>query len=112
MTTITLTASQLSKVMPKAKSIAEWLPHLNNALTQFKIDSSPRAAAFLAQIAHESGELSHLVEKLDYTAPRLMVVWPRRFNSMPKALEYEHQPEKLANYVYAKRMGNGDVASG
>ena len=31
---------------------------------------------------------------------------------MEAATPYAHQPEKLANYVYARRLGNGDIASG
>jgi putative chitinase len=41
-----------------------------------------------------------------------MKVWPKRFPTLEKAQEYARQPEKLANYVYAKRLGNGDVDSG
>ena len=41
-----------------------------------------------------------------------MAVWKKRFPTLDKAQPYEHQPEKLANYVYAKRLGNGDVPTG
>jgi len=41
-----------------------------------------------------------------------MQVWPRRFPTLKKARTYERNPEKLANYVYASRLGNGDEASG
>jgi putative chitinase len=45
---------------------------------------------------------------LNYSAARLPVVWPKRFKPSgpldPAA--YAHNPEKLANEVYGKRMGN------
>ena len=62
--------------------------------------------------AHESGQLTRLAENLNYSAKRLMQVWPNRFPALEKAQQYERNPEKLANYVYAKRLGNGDETSG
>ncbi|KAF0250183.1 MAG: putative chitinase, partial [bacterium] len=58
------------------------------------------------------GELMVLVENLNYSAKRLMQVWPKRFPTLQKAMQYEHNPEKLANFVYANRIGNGNEASG
>ena len=58
-------------------------------------------------MAHESGELQRLVENLSYTAARLCAVWPNRFATVDAAQPYERNPERLANYVYARRLGNG-----
>jgi putative chitinase len=44
---------------------------------------------------------------MNYSAERLMVVWPKRFPTKEIAKQYERQPQKLANFVYANRMGNG-----
>lgn len=62
---------------------------------------------------------AHLVENLNYSAARLVAVWPHRFYLPPDeggerllASDYEHQPERLANVIYAHRLGNGDVDSG
>ena len=41
-----------------------------------------------------------------------MRVFPRSFPTLEIANQYEIQPEKIANRVYANRMGNGDEASG
>ena len=112
MANITLSEDQVLGIMPRAPQIAAWLPPINEAIERFSISSPPRAAAFLAQVAHESGELTRLVESLSYTAPRLMKVWPKRFPTLEKATEYERNDQKLANYVYAKRMGNGDEITG
>ncbi|WP_226986797.1 glycoside hydrolase family 19 protein [Chlorobaculum tepidum] len=53
-----------------------------------------------------------LEEKLSYSAARLMKVWPKRFPTLAIAEKYERNPEKLANYVYANRIGNGPESSG
>lgn len=105
-----LTTSLLRTALPKAP--LPWLEAIATELPQHGIDTPNEIASFLAQIAHESNELTHLEENLNYSAERLMVVWPKRFPSYEIAQRYEHVPERLANYVYANRMGNGDEASG
>jgi putative chitinase len=81
-------------------------------MEEFAIDSPPRIAAFLAQVAHESAELRELAENLNYSAPGLRSTWPKRFASDALARAYERQPERIANFVYANRLGNDDEASG
>jgi putative chitinase len=103
---------QLTAFLPTLARADEWTAALNAAMDRFEINTPPRAAAFLAQIAHESGELRRLVENLNYSAARLCAVWPNRFPTVEAAQPYERNPEGLANYVYARRLGNGDVASG
>jgi len=107
-----LTSEQLAAIMPACPDPNGWTAVLNAAMTQFDITTTPRMAAFLAQLANESGQLKRLVENLNYSAQRLMAVWPTRFPTLDKAKLYERNPEKLANYVYAKRLGNGDETSG
>lgn len=107
-----LTSSQLSAIMPACPDAESWTAALNVAMAQFDITTACRMAAFLAQLAQESGQLTRLAENLNYTASRLMQVWPARFPTLDKARLYERNPEKLANYVYAKRLGNGDETSG
>lgn len=107
-----LTEQQLSAIMPGCPNATAWTGALNSAMARFHIDSTPRMAAFLAQVAHESGQLTRLQENLNYSAKRLMQVWPKRFPTPEKAARYEKNPEKLANHVYAGRLGNGDEASG
>lgn len=107
-----ISEQHLGQIMPNCSNLALWTHCLNDAMQRFEITSPERAAAFLAQIAHESGELCRLVENLNYSAKRLMQVWPKRFTTIEKAKLYERNPEKLANYVYAKRLGNGDEQTG
>lgn len=86
---------------------------LDAAMTAFTINTPKRAAAFLAQAAHESIGFTRLQENLSYSTPeRLVEVFKNRFNGLADAAQYLRQPEKLANRVYANRLGNGDTASG
>jgi putative chitinase len=66
----------------------------------------------LGQCAHESANFTALKENLNYSAEGLTKVWPKRFTSLDAAQPYHRNPEKIANKVYADRMGNGDEASG
>ena len=86
---------------------------LDAAMTAFTINTPKRAAAFLAQAAHESIGFTRLQENLSYSTPeRLMDVFKSRFDGLADAAQYLRQPEKLANRVYANRLGNGDTTSG
>lgn len=98
--------------MPKCREPQLWAPALINAMTKFDITDPSVIAVFLAQLAVESGELTRVAEDLTYSAERLMAVWPKRFPTMLIASQCAGQPEKLANFVYAGRMGNGNTASG
>jgi putative chitinase len=71
-----------------------------------------RAAHFFAQTAHESGNFKAFSENLNYGASGLLGIFKKYFPTEALAKQYERQPEKIANRVYASRMGNGDEASG
>jgi putative chitinase len=68
-------------------------------------------AAIMAQTSHESGHFKTLQENLNYGASGLMGIFSRYFNSQTAQM-YERQPERIANRVYANRMGNGPEESG
>src|SRR5712672_2763017 len=59
-----LTTEQLQSIMPglSAKKNGELLPFLQAAMTEFAIEAPARAAAFLAQLAHESGQFRFMEE--------------------------------------------------
>ena len=107
-----ITGAQLTAFLPALQDTPRWTAALNAAMDRFEINTPARISAFLAQTAHESGEFRRLVENLNYSASGLCKTWPGRFVSLDAAKPYERNPEVLANYVYAKRLGNGDVASG
>lgn len=85
---------------------------IDAAIGTYHLNSLLRQAHFLAQIAHESGGFTHLVENLNYSAVRLQQIFPKYFPSVNIAAAYEHKPEMIANRVYANRMGNGSEESG
>jgi putative chitinase len=64
------------------------------------------AAHVMAQISHECGAGHDVVENLNYTASRMMQVWPKRFPTLAMAMPYAGNPRALANKVYNGRMGN------
>ncbi len=78
---------------------------------KFGITSNLRLAHFLAQCALESVEFTATVENLNYRAARLSQIFPKYFKNVDMNL-YANNPAKIANRVYANRMGNGDEASG
>jgi len=75
------------------------------------INTPLRLSHFMAQIEHES-HLKPISENLNYSADRLRVVFPKYFISKEDANRYDRQPQKIANRVYANRMGNGSESSG
>jgi putative chitinase len=84
---------------------------LKAAMAYYKM-TPERAAHFFAQTAHESGNFKAFAENLNYGASGLTTTFKKYFPTTEKALLYERKPEKIANLVYASRMGNGDEASG
>ena len=74
--------------------------------------SPERAAHFFGQTAHETGGFKAFSENLNYSAKGLLGIFKKYFPTEALAKEYERKPEKIANRVYASRMGNGDEASG
>jgi putative chitinase len=106
-----LTVAQLAQIIPGIDG-PRWIDVLNKSMEEFDIVTPPRVAAFVAQVAHESGGLRRLVESLNYSAAALRRTWPSRFPTDALALEFARQEEKIANFVYANRLGNGDTASG
>ena len=107
-----LTEQALRRFLPDLPDAPGWVQPINDACNRFAISSSERLAAFLAQVAHESGHFRRLEENLNYSAKGLVGTWPKRFTSLDMAEGFARQPEKIANRVYASRLGNGDEASG
>ncbi len=110
-----ITKEQLLEILPEAIhcpfGVDALVPVLNNIETQLG-EGKYRLPMFLAQIATESNQFMFVVEDLDYSAEALLRVFPREFPTSELANAYARIPEKIANRVYANRMGNGDEASG
>jgi putative chitinase len=110
-----ITIELLQAMCPKTKrTILEgYVEPLNTVAQYYDMFENPkRCAGFLAQIAHESGGFTAVVENLNYSAKGLMGTFKKYFPTEELAKQYERKPEKIANRVYANRMKNGDEASG
>lgn len=89
----------------------QWLAPIQSACNAYAINTPLRVAAFLAQCGVESARLTALSENLNYSATGLLTTFPKYFNAV-EAGQYERQPQRIANRVYANRYGNGNEASG
>jgi len=78
---------------------------------KYGLTTKLRIAHFMTQIEHESG-LKPIAENLNYSKEGLLATFGKYFINQNKASYYARQPEKIANLVYANRMGNGDEKSG
>lgn len=91
--------------------VTEFVDTFNSYGEGFGINTTARVIHFIAQCAHESGSFKLVEENLNYSADGLLKTWPSRFTKATAA-QYARKPEKIANKVYANRMGNGNEASG
>lgn len=90
------------------KSVYDELPRV---IEKYEFNTIYRLSHFLAQCEHESERFKFVRENLNYSAKALLAIFPSHFNE-ELANEYARNPEKIANRIYANRMGNGDEASG
>src|SRR5690606_28401440 len=106
-----VTEAQLKKIIPDHKDVKSLVPYLNDTLYKYAIISPTRIRHFLTQVLHESGNLNTTKENLNYSKEGLLKTLSKYFNNTTAA-QYARNPEKIANKVYANRMGNGNEASG
>lgn len=108
---VKITEDMLKAAMPSIKDGVEWADLMNKILPLYGIDTTKRIAMFVAQCGHESMDFNVRVENLNYGATGLLKTFKKYFNIATAAI-YARKPEKIANRVYANRMGNGDEKSG
>jgi putative chitinase len=88
------------------------IAQLPDTIAKFELNTPLRLAHFLAQAGHESGGFRAVNENLNYGAKGLRGIFGKYFKDDATAKAHERKPEKIANVVYANRMGNGNTASG
>lgn len=88
------------------------IDQIPDTASKFGITTPLRLAHFLSQCGHESGGFRAVQENLNYGAKGLLSIFSKYFKTIAQATAYERKPEKIANLVYANRMGNGNEASG
>ena len=104
--------SKFQQMVPNNKNSEAIFTSLEKYLSAYNIDSDIRIAAFIAECSVESQGFTRMVENLNYKAEGLLSTFPSHFSGLDDANEYAHNQEKIANRVYASRMGNGDENSG
>lgn len=109
-----ITQQQIRRAVPEVsnKLLDQFIASLNAWSEPFQINNHRRMAHYLSQVIFESNYLKSVEENMNYSAERLLQVFPRYFKSKEEAAAYAHNPIKIANRVYANRMGNGNEASG
>jgi putative chitinase len=106
------TQAKLVLCLPKNKELNQWFPALFEQLDKYEINTLERVAAFLSQCAHESLDFTVVTENLNYGAAGLQTTFKKYFPTAELAKQYERNPERIANLVYANRMNNGNAGSG
>jgi putative chitinase len=81
-------------------------------MSDIGITNDFRRAMLIGQCAHESARFKSRFENLNYSAAGLWKVFRRHFANEAEAEQFARQPERIANRVYANRIGNGSEASG
>lgn len=116
-----ITQTQLAAIVKCPLPLAaRWLTALQDAMAAYHISSPKQIAAFLAQLAHESGHLQVMAENLNYTPNALMATFNTKTNiRFPPDLAFRYgrtvahpaDQKMIASIAYANRLGNGSVAS-
>jgi putative chitinase len=110
---MTLTKEKIIHILHGNADAAAWADAALEILPKYEINTPNRIAGFFAQCGHESMNFTALSENLNYRAETLEKLFSKYFSKAGRdAAAYAKQPEKIANVIYANRMGNGDTASG
>lgn len=102
-----ITIEQLIKLGASKESAEKFHPYLVEAMTKFGITEKETIRHFLSQVYHESGCLKIVNENLNYSAERLMVVYPKRFKDIETARKYERNSKLLSELLYNGFHGRG-----
>lgn len=107
-----ITRDSLQKVVNNSNLVNQYYEPLVTEMSKASINTKNRVSSFLAEVLHESNNLSATKENLYYTAQQLLNTFPKYFKTLDQAKQYEKQPEKIANYVYGGRLGNTAAGDG
>lgn len=107
-----ITQEQLQKIIPKNSSLSIWYSCMEKFFPIYEINTPKRISAFIAQCEVESAEFTVLSENLNYSAQGLNKTFNRYFSTLDSAIPFAMRPEKIANRVYANRLGNGPEYTG
>lgn len=101
-----ITPEKLKLIYPGANTA--FCQHINFYAEKYGITTKERLAAFLANTLHETSGYTKLRESLDYTATRLLVVFPARITNTAHAQRLvEKGQTAIGDAIYGGRYGNG-----
>lgn len=120
---MSITAETLMAVGVDRPEAVKYGPFFDPVMKRYGIVPLGHQAAFLAEGLHETLLLEKMTEDMYYSDPkRIASIFRTGFDldrdkivdpeEILAAQAYTRNPQKLANRVYARRMGNGDEASG
>lgn len=102
-----LTLADLQRLWPHAPAaLVQGMADTAGVLVEAGINTRLRTAHFMAQISAECGGGTTMVEKLNYSAGRMMQVFPRRFPDLASTAGFANNARAFGNKVYNGRMGN------
>lgn len=107
-----ITAAQLLTVFPQCHDPNLWAARIRQVADEFDLSTKSRLSIFVGQCGHESNQFNRLRENLSYSKLGLMRTWPKRFPTEESTNSFVRNPQRLANFVYANRLGNSGYDSG
>ncbi|WP_276852103.1 glycoside hydrolase family 19 protein [Enterobacter oligotrophicus] len=96
---------------------ARWFPHIDAAMKEFGITAPLDQAMFIAQMGHESGGYTTLVESLDYAADRLVPVFgthritAQQAAALGRTATQPANQKAIANLVYGGEWGKKNLGN-
>lgn len=97
---------------PKVKAHVDGiLASQERVFAKYGIKRGIHVAHLMAQLQHESGAATEMVESLNYSAQQMTEVWHQRFPTIASALPYAHNEKALGIKTYGGRMGNKPAPS-
>lgn len=96
---------------------ARWFPAIDAATREFGITAPADLAMFIAQVGHESGGFTAVVENLNYTPAALVATFGKRItqqqaDALGRTTQHAARQDAIANLVYSNRLGNKAAGDG
>lgn len=110
-----LTLDMMNRLWPHAD---RYVPGLNEGIAKaapivfpkYGLTTDIAIAQFIAEATEECGSGAEMQENMNYTAARLLQVFPTHFTHA-EALTCQHNPRMIADRAYGGRMGNAPPPS-
>lgn len=107
-----ISLNEFKRMCPTNRNPEKWVDAFNTVLPKYGITRGKRLAMFITQCGHESSSFNIMQENLNYSKDGLRSKFSKYFPDENSAFANARQPIRIANIVYANRMGNGGFASG